>query len=175
MGGVLPARRPLPRACCHDSPDRPDNGPHARLARDFEALNDTCGHADGDALLTRISQVLNESVPESDELARHGGEEFAVLATGTDLEGALFLAEKVQTAVAESSVEPAAGGEPLTVTVSIGVGEFAGGRERFFAAADRALYRAKGAGKNCGWGARRASTAESTQARGRLARAPALR
>ena len=98
----------------------------------------------------RIARVLNESVRESDILARYGGEEFVVLATGTDLEGALFLAEKVRTAVAETTfVAAGAALEPLHVTVSIGVAEFAGDRKRFFDAADRALYRAKGAGKNC--------------------------
>ena len=116
---------------------------------DFKALNDRYGHAQGDALLVHIAQVLNESVRESDVLARYGGEEFVVLATGTDLEGAAFLAEKVRTAVAESQVAPIGDGKALSVTISIGVAEFAGDRKRFFVAADRALYRAKAAGKNC--------------------------
>jgi diguanylate cyclase (GGDEF)-like protein len=116
---------------------------------DFKALNDRLGHAAGDAVLVRIARILNESVRESDVLARYGGEEFVVLATGTDLAGALFLAEKVRTAVAESAfgVDPA--GEPMRVTVSVGVAGFTGDRRGFFDAADRALYRAKAAGKNC--------------------------
>ena len=116
---------------------------------DFKGLNDRYGHADGDALLMRIARVLNESVRESDILARYGGEEFVVLATGTDQEGALFLAEKVRTAVAETAFVLHGSLEPLQVTISIGVAEFAGDRKRFFHAADRALYRAKAAGKNC--------------------------
>jgi diguanylate cyclase (GGDEF)-like protein len=116
---------------------------------DFKALNDRHGHAEGDALLVRIARVLNESVRESDILARYGGEEFVVLATGTDQEGARFLAEKVRTAVAETPMALHGTLEPLQVTVSIGVAEFAGDRKRFFHAADRALYRAKAAGKNC--------------------------
>ncbi|RIL05567.1 MAG: hypothetical protein DCC71_09860 [Proteobacteria bacterium] len=116
---------------------------------DFKSLNDRHGHAHGDALLTRIARVLNESVRESDILARYGGEEFVVLATGTDLDGAVFVAEKVRTAVAESRFAAPGTLEPMRVTVSIGVAEFAGDRKRFFDAADRALYRAKGAGKNC--------------------------
>jgi len=125
---------------------------------DFKALNDRHGHAEGDALLVHIAHVLNESVRESDVLARYGGEEFVVLATGTDLEGAVFLAEKLRTAVAESMVTTTEGAR-LRVTVSIGVSEFAGDRKRFFAAADRALYRAKGAGKNCVMAATSADTA----------------
>jgi diguanylate cyclase len=116
---------------------------------DFKGLNDRHGHAEGDALLVRIARVLNESVRESDILARYGGEEFVVLATGTDQEGALFVAEKVRTAVAETAFRLHGSSEPLQVTISIGVAEFAGDRKRFFHAADRALYRAKAAGKNC--------------------------
>jgi diguanylate cyclase (GGDEF)-like protein len=116
---------------------------------DFKGLNDRHGHAHGDTLLVRIARVLNESVRESDILARYGGEEFVVLATGTDLEGAMFVAEKVRTAVAETIFVAPETLEPMRVTVSIGVAEFAGDRKRFFDAADRALYRAKGAGKNC--------------------------
>lgn len=116
---------------------------------DFKALNDRHGHAHGDTLLVRIARVLNESVRESDILARYGGEEFVVLATGTDLEGAMFVAEKVRTAVAETLFAAPETLEPMRVTISIGVAEFAGDRKRFFDAADRALYRAKGAGKNC--------------------------
>src|SRR5262249_30591782 len=116
---------------------------------DFKALNDRFGHAAGDALLVRIARVLNESVRESDVLARYGGEEFVVLATSTDLEGAIFLAEKVRTAVVESAMRAGDETSAPPVTLSIGVAEFAGDRKRFFDAADRALYRAKGAGKNC--------------------------
>ncbi len=116
---------------------------------DFKGLNDRYGHAEGDALLMRIARVLNESVRESDILARYGGEEFVVLATGTDQDGALFVAEKVRTAVAETAFVLHGSIEPLQVTISIGVAEFAGDRKRFFHAADRALYRAKAAGKNC--------------------------
>jgi len=116
---------------------------------DFKALNDRLGHAEGDALLVRIARILNESVRESDVLARYGGEEFVVLATGTDLDGAIFLAEKVRTAVAEASFGLPTAREPIRVTISIGVAEYRGDRRGFFDAADRALYRAKAAGKNC--------------------------
>jgi diguanylate cyclase (GGDEF)-like protein len=116
---------------------------------DFKALNDRHGHAQGDAVLVRIARVLNESVRESDVLARYGGEEFVVLAIGTDIQGALFVAEKLRTAVAESVYVAPDTLDTLRVTVSIGVAEFAGDRKRFFDGADRALYRAKGAGKNC--------------------------
>jgi diguanylate cyclase (GGDEF)-like protein len=116
---------------------------------DFKALNDRHGHAEGDAVLERIARVLNECVRESDVLARYGGEEFVVLATGTDLAGGVYLAEKVRTAVAETTFLLHDSLEPMRATVSIGVAAFEGDRKRFFHAADRALYRAKAAGKNC--------------------------
>ncbi len=116
---------------------------------DFKALNDGLGHAAGDAVLERIARILNESVRESDILARYGGEEFVVLATGTALDHAVYVAEKVRTAVAESSFGIDAAGEPMRITVSIGVAAFHGDRRSFFDNADRALYRAKAAGKNC--------------------------
>ncbi|MCL4685145.1 diguanylate cyclase [Myxococcota bacterium] len=116
---------------------------------DFKALNDSLGHAAGDAVLERIARILNESVRESDVLARYGGEEFVVLATGTPLEDAIYVAEKIRTTVAESSFGTSASGAPMRITVSIGVAAFGGDRRSFFDDADRALYRAKAAGKNC--------------------------
>ncbi|MDJ0864502.1 MAG: diguanylate cyclase [Myxococcota bacterium] len=116
---------------------------------DFKRFNDTNGHAAGDALLVRIARILNESVRESDVLARYGGEEFVVLATGTDLDGALFLAEKIRTAVAETVYPLQDSDRTVRLTISIGVAEFAGDRRHFFHEADRALYRAKADGKNC--------------------------
>jgi diguanylate cyclase (GGDEF)-like protein len=116
---------------------------------DFKRLNDRFGHAAGDELLTRIARILNGSVRESDFLARYGGEEFVILASDTDLAGAEVLAEKVRTAIAESSFILDESLRPLQVTVSVGVAQFEGNRKQFFRAADQALYRAKAAGKNC--------------------------
>ncbi len=116
---------------------------------DFKRLNDRLGHAAGDELLVRIARTLNESVRASDLLARYGGEEFVVLAPGTDLEGAVNLAEKIRTAVAESSFILDDSMRLTRCTISIGVAQYAGSRRDFFEAADKALYRAKGAGKNC--------------------------
>jgi len=116
---------------------------------DFKQLNDRCGHAAGDELLAGVARILNQSVRATDLLARYGGEEFVVLTPDTDLDGAYRLAEKIRTAVAESSFILDGSLRPLRVTVSIGVAQFAGDRRAFFRAADRALYRAKDHGKNC--------------------------
>jgi diguanylate cyclase (GGDEF)-like protein len=116
---------------------------------DFKQLNDRFGHAAGDELLTRIAQILTDSVRDSDLVARYGGEEFVVLAINCDLASAESLAEKIRTAIAESSFILDDSLRPLRVTVSVGVAAFRGNRKRFFQRADEALYRAKSQGKNC--------------------------
>jgi len=115
---------------------------------DFKRLNDRLGHAAGDELLQRIARVLAESVRDSDLLARYGGEEFAVVASGTDLAGAIVLAEKLRGEVAAVSFSLEDSVRPVSVTVSSGVAEYKGDRKKLFQSADRALYRAKAEGKN---------------------------
>ena len=116
---------------------------------DFKSLNDRLGHAAGDELLRRIAMLMNDTIRESDLLARYGGDEFVVLASDTDIAGAAQLAEKVRTAVAESSFIVDESLRPTRTTLSMGIAQYAGTRKRFFAAADSALYRAKAQGKNC--------------------------
>ncbi len=116
---------------------------------DFKSLNDRFGHAAGDDLLRGLAQIMNATVRSSDLLARYGGEEFAVLAPGTDQDGAYQLAEKLRTAIAESSFILGDTMRLTRVTVSVGVSQFMGNRKHFFEQADRALYRAKAGGKNC--------------------------
>lgn len=115
---------------------------------DFKALNDLHGHAGGDAVLARIGQRMNAAVRESDLLARYGGEEFVVLAA-TDLEGAVRLAEKLRISIEETPITLEQCGDVVSVTVSVGVARYKGDRKAFFRDADRALYAAKAAGKNC--------------------------
>jgi diguanylate cyclase (GGDEF)-like protein len=116
---------------------------------DFKSLNDRFGHAAGDELLHGLALIMNATVRSSDLLARYGGEEFAVLAPGTDQQGANQLAEKVRTAIAESSFILSDSMRLTRVTVSVGVARYNGDRRKFFDEADRGLYRAKAAGKNC--------------------------
>ena len=116
---------------------------------DFKALNDRLGHASGDELLMRVASIMDATVRESDLLARYGGEEFVVLATDTDLDGAVALAEKIRMAVEQTPHIVDDSLRPVRITVSAGVAQFVGDRRLFFEAADRALYRAKDLGKNC--------------------------
>jgi diguanylate cyclase (GGDEF)-like protein len=116
---------------------------------DFKALNDRLGHAAGDELLRRIAMVMNDSIREIDLLARYGGDEFVILASDTDVDGAEQLAEKIRTTIAEGSFIVDESLHLTRTTLSMGVARYEGTRKGFFAAADRALYRAKAQGKNC--------------------------
>jgi len=115
----------------------------------FKKINDTFGHAAGDAVLQQVATVMNEELRDIDFLARYGGEEFALIAPQTDLSGAEALGEKLRRAVAEAAFSGPASSEELSATVSIGVAEYDGDAEATFHAADAALYEAKAAGKDC--------------------------
>jgi diguanylate cyclase (GGDEF)-like protein len=114
---------------------------------EFKDVNDVHGHAVGDEVLRVFSEVLRETLRESDVAGRWGGEEFLLLLPGADEEGAVQLAERVRVELAGRSIPSVPG---LHVTASFGVAEYAGeaNTEQLLAAADGALYRAKGAGKD---------------------------
>jgi diguanylate cyclase (GGDEF)-like protein len=102
-------------------------------------------------VLIEVARVLRELTRDTDEPARWGGEEFAVILPQTDLAGAALLAERMREGIAQMRVKRLDGGEPLRVTASFGVAavpQSALDEESLVEAADQALYRAKAAGKN---------------------------
>jgi diguanylate cyclase (GGDEF)-like protein len=115
----------------------------------FKGINDLHGHAVGDDVLREFAAVLRATLRETDVAGRWGGEEFLLLLPGSDSAGAAQLADRIRSSLAERSFSGAKGAV-LAVTCSFGVAQHhPGERERdLFAAADRALYRAKRAGKN---------------------------
>jgi two-component system cell cycle response regulator len=115
----------------------------------FKGVNDRLGHQTGDAVLVEVAGRVASAVREVDVVARYGGEEFALLLPRTEPEGAALLAEKVRSLIADRPFQLESG--DLTVTASIGVAchpQHGGSVRELLAAADAALYRAKGAGRN---------------------------
>jgi diguanylate cyclase (GGDEF)-like protein len=116
----------------------------------FKRINDTYGHRRGDEVLVEFAQRVTTMVREVDTFARYGGEEFACLLTETDIDGAMITAEKIREAVARDPLASAEG-QPLHLTVSIGIASYPEHGDSFVSlieAADRALYRAKQTGRN---------------------------
>jgi diguanylate cyclase (GGDEF)-like protein len=126
--------------------------PMALLALDldhFKAVNDRWGHAAGDAVLVAAAALLQREARSVDAVARMGGEEFALLLPGTDLDGAHRLAERVLDAFRDMVV--VFEGEPLRVTASIGSAvatDPAEATDELLKRADRALYLAKAGGRD---------------------------
>lgn len=116
----------------------------------FKHVNDAHGHAIGDAVLRTVAEICTQSLRNIDLVGRYGGEEFAFLLPEAGIEQARITAERLGKAVANHSFS--AGGRNFQVTASIGVAELRGAEDTLAALldrADRALYAAKQAGRNC--------------------------
>jgi diguanylate cyclase (GGDEF)-like protein len=117
----------------------------------FKNVNDRHGHLVGSQVLRRLSQVLRECIRQIDTLARYGGDEFTILLADTGPEAGCAIAERIRRTVADTIFESGTGGEPIRLTISIGVaGHPEHGRDRtaLLDAADKAMYRAKSLGRN---------------------------
>jgi diguanylate cyclase (GGDEF)-like protein len=123
----------------------------------FKELNDRWGHIAGDDVLRALVDVLHETLRAEDVLARYGGEEFAILARGIQRDNARALAERLRRVV--EAMKLSKDGNPLAVTVSIGISVFPSedataavaseqAGQRLIELADAALYRAKRGGRN---------------------------
>ncbi len=122
----------------------------------FKRINDTHGHQAGDSVLQRVAALLRQHLRGQDVLARYGGEEFVALLSGTTVQRARVIAERIRLAL-EQKLLPLENGETLQITASIGVsllepmqhqGEFRQLGTELIERADQALYKAKENGRN---------------------------
>ena len=114
----------------------------------FKSINDTRGHAAGDAVLRIIASGIAAMVRPYDSVGRYGGEEFLIVAPGCGIMETWELAERVRAHAAACTIN--VGGSEVGVSLSLGVatGENASNMEKLLHAADAALYHAKNAGRN---------------------------
>ena len=114
----------------------------------FKQVNDSAGHAAGDAVLRAVADGLSRAVREGDYVVRYGGDEFLLILPDSGTEGARRVAEAVRVVVANLSAPTL---DFLSVTASIGVASFptdGQSLEEVVHAADEAMYRAKAEGRN---------------------------
>ena len=111
----------------------------------FKQINDEHGHLTGDAALVSLMKLCRERIRGIDRIYRIGGEEFAIITTGIEADGAQFLAEDIRGMVEQSSLL-----RGIKVTVSLGVASCVSvdSIESLMGRADKALYRAKNQGRN---------------------------
>jgi len=122
----------------------------------FKKVNDQHGHLTGDQVLREIARIIRESIREIDVAGRYGGEEFCVILPDTDRKGARYVADRIRTAVAQTTIT--AYDTQVNTTVSIGLATFphdAREMTELLDKADWALYRSKKNGRNmvCSFGA----------------------
>jgi diguanylate cyclase (GGDEF)-like protein len=116
----------------------------------FKRVNDLNGHLAGDLMLREIARAIGDTLRHADFVGRFGGEEFIVFLPHTDTLGALDVAERIREKVALISLEWR--GQKIGTTMSVGVGTLGVEHDTvgaLIADADRALYTAKHAGRNC--------------------------
>ncbi|OWQ44794.1 hypothetical protein CDL60_23245 [Roseateles noduli] len=117
----------------------------------FKRINDTLGHARGDAALCHLVQLCAQIVRKQDLLGRLGGEEFGLLLPQTSLEDATHLVERLRHHIETSGLELQTGAPPASLTASFGVTALRPEDlrvEELLGRADQALYRAKDGGRN---------------------------
>ncbi|MDP9251295.1 MAG: diguanylate cyclase, partial [Chloroflexota bacterium] len=115
----------------------------------LKAINDTSGHERGDVVLRGVGNAIRRSIRAVDSAYRYGGDEFVVLLPETEYRGAYLVAEKIRIGVEELGL--AAPAADVVTTISIGLVSYPEdgiSADELLLAADRAMYHAKGLGKN---------------------------
>jgi diguanylate cyclase (GGDEF)-like protein len=113
----------------------------------FKAINDHAGHAGGDSALRDVVSAISGRLSPHDQLGRFGGDEFLLILPHTSSSDALTLSSRIEQSVRELSIP----GDVMPLTISIGITQATPGEVAapLLARADKALYNAKHAGRNC--------------------------
>jgi len=128
------------------------NTPLSLIALDidlFKQINDEYGHTAGDCILQAVVERITDCTRSSDMLFRYGGEEFTILLSNTDKDGAMLLAERIRRTIYTSSYKY--GEVQIPTSASLGVACINSNDDALtlFERADMAMYKAKDAGRNC--------------------------
>ncbi|MCG9695535.1 diguanylate cyclase [Shewanella sp. Isolate11] len=116
----------------------------------FKKINDTYGHVAGDKVIQHVATILKQSLRDTDYAGRYGGEEFSVLLPSTVAEQGLHFAQRLREKIAATEMHYE--GFNMSVTISIGIcglDPSITSSAQWLAQADKALYSAKDAGRNC--------------------------
>lgn len=117
----------------------------------FKAVNDTHGHAVGDAVIAEVARRIRKNVRNVDIACRYGGEEFVVIMPDTDLSYAHVVAERIRREIEEHPIIAESGAKQIHTTISIGMScieALGDSPQKLMKRADSALYAAKRAGRN---------------------------
>lgn len=159
LTGLANRRRFLERFEMVSRRRRPGDTAIALLVIDidhFKSVNDRYGHLIGDECLRQIARIIEGAIRGTDLVARFGGEEFLVLCTDVDSQGAAVVAEKIRAAVEKNGISTPDQKDPIKITISIGVATVPTDSQRpnidfdsMMEAADAAVYDAQNSGRNC--------------------------
>ncbi len=114
----------------------------------FKQINDTYGHQTGDEVLCGLVRLIEKSLRGHDVLGRHGGDEFVVVTEHRREDGPGILYERLRASVANNPIPTSAGDIPITISFGVKLVDAGDTETGLLAAADRALYEAKGSGRD---------------------------
>jgi len=114
----------------------------------FKEINDNHGHDIGDQMLREVGQVIHKAVRNTDLLYRYGGDEFVGGLVQTDLEGAIYVSERIRSGVENLPSLTDLPSCRIKISIGLTMVKFSDSFDQAFKRADKALYSAKLAGKN---------------------------
>jgi len=116
---------------------------------DFKSVNDTYGHAAGDAALGHVARLCRATLRDTDLVGRYGGDELLVVLPDTDPTMGLAVAERLRKAVRSTPLDLAGTVVPLALSIGLATGDADGDLDAVLSAADAGLLMAKRAGRDC--------------------------